>query len=89
MQFDKSCEAKDDMRKAYENAMTFRKKICNDIPHTIDEIIAWVEKLNEVDTIRQQVLIGLAMQFDKACEAKDDLRKAYEKCMTFRKIMLK
>nr|GEU67611.1 hypothetical protein [Tanacetum cinerariifolium] len=30
--------------------------------------------------VRQKAILDLALQFDNACTAKDDLRKAYEKC---------
>ncbi|GJT49704.1 RNA-directed DNA polymerase, eukaryota [Tanacetum coccineum] len=30
--------------------------------------------------VRQKAILDLALQFDDACIAKDDLRKAYEKC---------
>lgn len=43
------------------------------LPHTIDEIITLVEKLIEEATVCEQALIDLAVQFDKACEARDDL----------------
>ena len=39
-----------------------------------------VDKLIAEDRARQQALCELAMQFEKACEAKDNLRQAYEKC---------
>ncbi|GKA66807.1 hypothetical protein Tco_0766615 [Tanacetum coccineum] len=46
----------------------------------IDEIHALVQKLNDEDIIRQKAIIKLAVQFDNASTAKNDLRKAYEKC---------
>ncbi|GJV11807.1 hypothetical protein Tco_1353348 [Tanacetum coccineum] len=30
--------------------------------------------------VHQKAILNLALQFDNACTAKDDLRKAYEKC---------
>ncbi|GJR72768.1 hypothetical protein Tco_0085133 [Tanacetum coccineum] len=30
--------------------------------------------------VRQKAILDLALQFDNACTAKDDLRKAYKKC---------
>ncbi|GJW83540.1 hypothetical protein Tco_0156685 [Tanacetum coccineum] len=30
--------------------------------------------------VRQKAILDLALQFDNACTAKEDLRKAYEKC---------
>ncbi|GJY20543.1 hypothetical protein Tco_0393109 [Tanacetum coccineum] len=50
------------------------------VPQTIDEIQALVQKLIDEDIVRQKAILDLAVQFDKACIAKDDLRKAYEKC---------
>ncbi|GJR58663.1 hypothetical protein Tco_1500825 [Tanacetum coccineum] len=50
------------------------------LPHTIDEIQALVKKFIDEDIIRQKVLMELAVQFDNASAAKNDLRKAYEKC---------
>ncbi|GJS71007.1 hypothetical protein Tco_0703848 [Tanacetum coccineum] len=50
------------------------------LPHTIDEIKALVEKLIDKDIVRQKAIMELAVQFDNACTAKEDLRKAYEKC---------
>ncbi|GJT55815.1 hypothetical protein Tco_0990869 [Tanacetum coccineum] len=50
------------------------------IPHTIDEIQALVQKLIDEDIVRQKMVMELAVQFNNACTAKDDLRKAYEKC---------
>ncbi|GKE15097.1 hypothetical protein Tco_1422674 [Tanacetum coccineum] len=39
-----------------------------------------VEKQIEEDKARQQVIMNLAVEYDNACGAKDDLRKAYEEC---------
>ncbi|GJR44851.1 hypothetical protein Tco_1312954 [Tanacetum coccineum] len=50
------------------------------LPHTIDEIKALVEKLIDEDIVRQKAITELAVQFDNASTAKDDLIKAYEKC---------
>ncbi|GKD17372.1 hypothetical protein Tco_1206530 [Tanacetum coccineum] len=50
------------------------------LPHTIDEIQALVQKLIDEDIVRQKEIMELAVQFDNASIAKDDLRKAYEKC---------
>ncbi|GKF13132.1 hypothetical protein Tco_0051058, partial [Tanacetum coccineum] len=47
------------------------------LPHSIDEIQALVYKL--MDDARQKAMMELAEQFDNACTAKDDTRKAYEK----------
>ncbi|GKE31787.1 hypothetical protein Tco_1451109 [Tanacetum coccineum] len=50
------------------------------LSHTIDEIHALVYKLMDKDKARQNAILELAVQFDNACTAKEDLRKAYEKC---------
>ncbi|GKA37995.1 ribonuclease H-like domain-containing protein [Tanacetum coccineum] len=50
------------------------------VPHTDDEIQALVQKLIDEDMVRQKAILDLALQFDNACTAKDDLRKAYAKC---------
>ncbi|GJS14666.1 hypothetical protein Tco_0409138 [Tanacetum coccineum] len=50
------------------------------LPHTIDEIYALVQKLTDEDIVRQKAIMELAVQFDNANTAKDDLRKTYEKC---------
>ncbi|GKD43685.1 hypothetical protein Tco_1268330 [Tanacetum coccineum] len=50
------------------------------VPHTYDEIKAMVEKQIEEDKARQLAVMNLAVEYDNACEAKDDMRKAYEEC---------
>ncbi|GKA41063.1 hypothetical protein Tco_0733656 [Tanacetum coccineum] len=50
------------------------------VPNTDDEIQALVSKLIDEDMVRQKAILDLALQFDNACTAKKDLRKAYEKC---------
>ncbi|GJX70122.1 hypothetical protein Tco_0307293 [Tanacetum coccineum] len=50
------------------------------VPHTYDEIKAMVDKQIEDDKARQLVIMNLAVEYDNACEAKDDMRKAYEEC---------
>ncbi|GKD84447.1 hypothetical protein Tco_1355601 [Tanacetum coccineum] len=50
------------------------------LPHTIDEIQAWVYKQMDKDKARLNKILELAGKFDNACIAKDGLRKAYEKC---------
>ncbi|GKE42761.1 RNA-directed DNA polymerase, eukaryota [Tanacetum coccineum] len=50
------------------------------LPHTDDEVQALVQKLIDEDMVRQKAILDLALQFANACTAKDDLRKAYEKC---------
>ncbi|GJU42462.1 hypothetical protein Tco_1195419 [Tanacetum coccineum] len=50
------------------------------LPHTIDEIQDLIQKLMDEDIVRQKATMELAVQFDNASTAKDDLRKAYEKC---------
>nr|GEZ64435.1 hypothetical protein [Tanacetum cinerariifolium] len=50
------------------------------VPHTSDEIKALVEKQIEEDKARQLAIMNLAVEYGNASGAKDDLRKAYEKC---------
>ncbi|GJS39988.1 hypothetical protein Tco_0565031 [Tanacetum coccineum] len=48
--------------------------------HTDSEVEALVQKLIDEDKSRQNAILDLALQFEKSCNAKDALRKAYEKC---------
>nr|GEY21730.1 hypothetical protein [Tanacetum cinerariifolium] len=50
------------------------------LSHTDNEVKALVQKLIDEDMVRQKAILDLALQFDNACTAKDDLRKAYKKC---------
>ncbi|GJU62552.1 hypothetical protein Tco_1244387 [Tanacetum coccineum] len=50
------------------------------LSHTEDEVEALVQKLIDEDMVRQKAILNLALQFENACTAKDDLRKSYEKC---------
>nr|GEZ64799.1 hypothetical protein [Tanacetum cinerariifolium] len=50
------------------------------VPHTDVEIQALVQKLIDEDMVHQKAILDLASQFDNACTAKDDIRKAYKKC---------
>ncbi|GJZ89688.1 hypothetical protein Tco_0661470 [Tanacetum coccineum] len=50
------------------------------VPHTYDEIKAMVEKQIEKDKARQLAVMNLAVEYDNACGAKNDMRKAYEEC---------
>ncbi|GJS17470.1 hypothetical protein Tco_0411942 [Tanacetum coccineum] len=50
------------------------------LPHTVDEIHALVQKLIHEDSVRQKAMMDLAVQFDNASAAKQDLRQSYEKC---------
>nr|GEW39718.1 hypothetical protein [Tanacetum cinerariifolium] len=50
------------------------------LPHTDYEVEALVQKLINVDKVRQNSILDLALQFENSCTTKDDLRKAYEKC---------
>ncbi|GKC70270.1 hypothetical protein Tco_1116153 [Tanacetum coccineum] len=50
------------------------------VSHTYDEIKAMVDKQIEEDKARQLVIMNLAVEYDNACEAKDDLQNAYEEC---------
>ncbi|GKD59744.1 hypothetical protein Tco_1297253 [Tanacetum coccineum] len=50
------------------------------ISHTYDQIKSMVEKRIQEDRGRQLAIVNLCHQFDNACTAKDELRKAYEEC---------
>ncbi|GJT35992.1 hypothetical protein Tco_0926411 [Tanacetum coccineum] len=50
------------------------------LPHTDSEVEVLVQKLTDEDNGRQNAILNLALQFKNSCTAKDDLRKAYEKC---------
>ncbi|GJX80288.1 transposase, MuDR, MULE transposase domain protein [Tanacetum coccineum] len=50
------------------------------LPHTDSEVEALVQKLIDEDKVSQNVILDLALQFENACIAKDDLRKSYKKC---------
>ncbi|GKC45306.1 hypothetical protein Tco_1063028 [Tanacetum coccineum] len=50
------------------------------IPHIVDEIKAMVQKQIEEDKVRQLAIMNLAVEYDNASTAKDDLRKTYEEC---------
>nr|GEV92100.1 hypothetical protein [Tanacetum cinerariifolium] len=50
------------------------------VPHTYDEIKVTVDKQIEEDKGRQLTIMNLAVEYDNARAAKDDLRKAYEEC---------
>ncbi|GJZ87685.1 hypothetical protein Tco_0659295 [Tanacetum coccineum] len=50
------------------------------LPHTDSEVEALVQKLIDEDNDCQNAILDLALQFETSCTAKDDLRKAYEKC---------
>ncbi|GJW81689.1 hypothetical protein Tco_0145664 [Tanacetum coccineum] len=50
------------------------------LPHIVDEIKAMVQKQIEVDKVHQLAIMNLAIEFENASIAKDDLRKAYDEC---------
>nr|GEX50808.1 hypothetical protein [Tanacetum cinerariifolium] len=50
------------------------------LPHTDSEVEALVQKLIDEDKGRHNAILNLALQFENSCNAKDDLRKAFEKC---------
>ncbi|GKD07065.1 hypothetical protein Tco_1186750 [Tanacetum coccineum] len=50
------------------------------LPHTDSEVEALVQKLIDEDQGHQNAILDLALQFKNSCTAKEDLRKAYEKC---------
>nr|GEU41806.1 hypothetical protein [Tanacetum cinerariifolium] len=49
------------------------------IPHSDDEIQAFVQKQIDEDMVHQKAILDLALQFDNACTTKKDFRKAYKK----------
>ncbi|GJZ47972.1 hypothetical protein Tco_0601804 [Tanacetum coccineum] len=60
----------------------FRKRFLN-VLFTFtyrSEVEALVQKLIDEDNGRQNAILDLALQFETSCIAKDDLRKAFEKC---------
>ncbi|GKE19020.1 hypothetical protein Tco_1426597 [Tanacetum coccineum] len=50
------------------------------LSHTDSEVEVLVKKLIDEDNGRQNAILDLALQFENSYTAKDDLRKAYEKC---------
>ncbi|GKA04327.1 hypothetical protein Tco_0677108 [Tanacetum coccineum] len=50
------------------------------LSHTDDEVEALVQKLIDEDMVRRKEILYLALRFDNAWTAEDDLRKAYKKC---------
>ncbi|GKC47228.1 hypothetical protein Tco_1064950 [Tanacetum coccineum] len=50
------------------------------LSHTDSEVEALVQKLIDEDKGHQNAILDLALQFKNSCTAKNDLRKAYEKC---------
>ncbi|GJX72667.1 transposase, MuDR, MULE transposase domain protein [Tanacetum coccineum] len=50
------------------------------VPKSYDEIKAMVGKKIQENRGRQLAIMNLAHEFNDACTAKDDLRKAYEEC---------
>ncbi|GJW36055.1 hypothetical protein Tco_0058975 [Tanacetum coccineum] len=50
------------------------------LPHTDSEVEALDQKLIDEDKGRQNAILDLALQFENSCTAKNNLRKAYEKC---------
>nr|GEV43059.1 hypothetical protein [Tanacetum cinerariifolium] len=50
------------------------------LPHDVDEIKAMVQKQIEEDKVCQLAFINLAVEFQNASIAKDDLRKALDEC---------
>ncbi|GKF23408.1 hypothetical protein Tco_0075730 [Tanacetum coccineum] len=50
------------------------------LPHTDSEVEALVQKLIDEDKSRHNAILDLALQFKNSYTAKDNLRKAYEKC---------
>lgn len=50
------------------------------LPHIIIEIKVIVHKQIEEDSVRQQAIMNLDVQFGNTSTSKDDMRKAYEEC---------
>ncbi|GJW26570.1 hypothetical protein Tco_0040381, partial [Tanacetum coccineum] len=50
------------------------------LSHTVDEIEAMVQKQIEDDKVRQLAIMNLAVEFENASIAKNDIRKAYDEC---------
>ena len=50
------------------------------LPHNVDEIKVMVLKQIDEDKVCQKTLMNLAVEFDNASIAKDDLRKTYAEC---------
>ncbi|GKB28138.1 hypothetical protein Tco_0867539 [Tanacetum coccineum] len=50
------------------------------LPHTVEEIKAMLQKQIDEAKVRQLAIINLAVEYENACLAKDDLRKAYKEC---------
>nr|GEW86792.1 hypothetical protein [Tanacetum cinerariifolium] len=53
--------------------------VCS-LSHNVDEIKAMVQKQIEEDKVRQLAIMNLAVEYDNACTAKDELRNGYKKC---------
>ncbi|GJU00291.1 hypothetical protein Tco_1110629 [Tanacetum coccineum] len=50
------------------------------LSHNVDEIKAMVQKQIEEDKVRQLAIMNLAVEFENANMAKDNLRKTYDEC---------
>ncbi|GKA51936.1 hypothetical protein Tco_0745132 [Tanacetum coccineum] len=50
------------------------------VSHIVQEINAMIQKQIDVAKVRQLKMMNLAVEYDNACTAQDDLRKAYEEC---------
>ncbi|GKC09405.1 GPCR kinase [Tanacetum coccineum] len=50
------------------------------VSHTVEEIKAMIQKQIDEAKVRQLKMMNLAVEYDNACTAQDDLRKAYEEC---------
>ncbi|GJZ25600.1 hypothetical protein Tco_0569853 [Tanacetum coccineum] len=50
------------------------------LSHTVNEIEAMVQKQIEDDKVRQLAIMNLAVEFENASIAKNDIRKAYDEC---------
>nr|GEU59524.1 hypothetical protein [Tanacetum cinerariifolium] len=50
------------------------------LPYSVNEIKAMIQKHTEEERARQLTIKNLAVEFENASIAKDDLRRAYEEC---------
>nr|GEZ82626.1 hypothetical protein [Tanacetum cinerariifolium] len=51
------------------------------LPHIDYKVETLIQKLIVEDKVHQKAVLDLALQFENSCTAKDDLKKAYEKCI--------
>nr|GFA98054.1 hypothetical protein [Tanacetum cinerariifolium] len=54
------------------------------LSHTVDEIKAIIQKQIAKDKVRQLAIMNLAVEFENATIAEDNMRKAYDECSDIR-----